>query len=84
MEKDFNFKITGNVIVIDGEPVHDFQGNVVGFKTAQGIVRLTMALELERPDGGFEYLSTEKQMESVGVTLVNYEDADFDEIVKEG
>ena len=79
MNKDeFQFKATGKIL-INGvwEPFHDSSGNIIGFKTHKGIVRLCIALELEKPNGEYEYLSTEQPMQSIGATIVEYDELDF-------
>lgn len=80
-QKAYNFKVTGGILMDENaEKMFDHQGNIIGFKTANGLVRLCLALEVEQPDGSFKYLSTEREMDEVGATLVNYDDADFIEI----
>lgn len=80
-QKTYNFRVTGSILVDeDAKQVFDAQGNIVGFNTPRGTVRLCLALEVEKPDGTFEYLPTDKDMEKVGATLVNYEEADLSEI----
>lgn len=83
-QTEFNFKVTGNILMDESaEAVLDAQDNIVGFNTKQGTVKLCVCLEVEKPDGTFEYLPTEVGMEKVGATLVNYDEADFVKIVED-
>lgn len=83
-QAEFNFKVTGNILMdVSAEPVLDAQDRIIGFETKQGTVRLCVCLEVEKPDGTFEYLPTEVGMEKVGATLVDYNDADFVKIIED-
>lgn len=73
-----NFIATGTLLINSvNEPVLSHDGAVIGYKTRKGIVRLAICLELERPDGTFEYLPTEPQMRTVGFDIFNYDKLEF-------
>ncbi len=83
-QTEFNFKVTGSILMDkSAEAVLDAQDNIIGFKTERGIVRLCICLEVEKPDGTFEYLHTEVGMEKVGATLVSYDEADLVKIIED-
>ena len=80
-QKAYNFRVTGGILMDENaEKMFDHQGNIIGFKTANGLVRLCLALEVEQPVGSFKYLSAEREMDKMGATLVNYEETDLFEI----
>lgn len=59
-------------------PYEDGFGNVIGFTRPDGsIVRLVIGLEVERPDGSFQYVTAEREMENLGFSMLDYERLDF-------
>lgn len=72
------FIATGTMSVASvNEPILSHDGRVIGFQTSKGIIRLCVCLELERPDGTFEYLPKEHEMQTVGVDLLDYDKVEF-------
>jgi len=77
-QNEKGFIATGTFLVKKGlEPVLAHNGELIGFKTPQGTVRLCICLEVEQPDGTFKYLSKESDMEEVGIILLDYDELKF-------
>jgi len=79
----YNFTIKGQFGEVDHKLVEvvDDVGNVVGFHLPDGrMVQLVMALEVVNLEGDkFEYITEEKEMENLGLSLLNYDNMTFTE-----
>lgn len=74
-DNDYDFSIGGQFFDIDPalEPYVASDGWVIGFTLPDGsIARLAAALEVERPDGTVEYLTTEDDFEKRGFRMLDY------------
>ena len=87
-EKLFNFTLTGTFVVEPGlTPERAFDGRITGFKLPDGRkVALVVGLEIESAedeDETFEYVTSESDMEPLGLHVTEYVDAHFEESEEE-
>lgn len=74
------FKVTGGFERQDNlKPELDASEAIVGYQLPDGrLIRLVIALEIESKDGGsYEYVTSEQEMEKLGLGLLSYDDISF-------
>lgn len=80
--KEYVFTATGGWDVDSKlKPLYDASGNVVGFKLPDGReAQLVIALEVLDPKkGSYSYVTSEKQMDKLGFSCLDYSRLEFTE-----
>ena len=77
--RNFNFIVTGSMLV-NGKPFQAADAETVGFTQKDGsVVKLVVGLEVGKPDGSFQYLTSHDEMRKLGFEVIDYDRTDFTE-----
>lgn len=77
--KNYLFEVTGGWTIDNNlHPEPDYSGNICSFILPDGkIVRLVVSLEIEDKNGNISYVTSEKGMEKLGFTSLDYDKSNF-------